>query len=115
MKEQKKDKKEKQSFYVDGTEYKTYLPDGFEERIAYERPQENVVNAFIPGTVAKVYIKKGQKVRKGDKLLILEAMKMRNQLLAPLDGLVGEVLVKEGERVTKGQPVVFLEREGEKE
>ncbi len=115
MTERKKEKKEKQSFYVGGTVYKTYLPDGFEERRAYHKPQENMVKAFISGTITKIYVKKGQKVRKGDKLLILEAMKMKNQLLAPLDGRVEEVLVKEGEQVSKDQPLVFLQLEEEKE
>ena len=115
MTEQKKEKKERISFYVDGTEYKTYLPEEIKKKRSFVRPRENVVNAFIPGTVTKIYVKRGQKVRKGDKLIILEAMKMKNQLLAPLDGLAGEVLVTEGARVIKGQPVVFLEKEREKE
>lgn len=113
MTEPQKEKKEKVTLHVDGTDYKTLLPDNYEKKEPYRRPDENVPVAFIPGTITKVYVKAGQKVRKGDKLVILEAMKMKNRVLAPLDGHVAEVLVKEGERVTKGQALVFIEQKEE--
>jgi biotin carboxyl carrier protein len=113
MTESPKEKKEKVSFYVDGTEYKTWLPENYEKKRSYRRADEYVPTAFIPGTITKVYVKAGQKVRKGDKLVILEAMKMKNRVLAPLEGRVAEVLVNEGDRVTKGQALVFLEKKEE--
>jgi len=115
MTEPQKEKKEKVTLHVDGTDYKTWLPDNFEKKPSYVRPDEYVPTAFIPGTIAKVYVKTGQKVRKGDKLVILEAMKMKNRVLAPLDGVVKDVLVKEGERVTKGQALLFLEKKKKKD
>ena len=113
MKEHHKDKKERVSLIIDGTEYKTYLPEENRKKPPWEKKNEDVPAAFIPGTITRVYVKVGQKVRKGDKLVILEAMKMKNRVLAPLDGVVTEVLVKEGEQVSRGQALVFLERKDE--
>ena len=116
MKDPQKEKKEKVSLVIDGTEYKTWLPDNYPRRTSFLRSDDLVAAAFIPGVIGKVYVKPGQKVKKGDKLLILEAMKMKNRVLAAVDGRVAEVLVQEGERVTRGQPLLFLEKtEEEKE
>ncbi len=103
-----KEKKERVPFVIDGTEYKTYLPEGYGRR-PFPRPTTpGVVKAFIPGTVVKVYVKEGQHVREGDKVVALEAMKMKNRVLADVAGEVTEVLVAEGDRVGKDQPLVVL-------
>jgi pyruvate carboxylase len=49
----------------------------------------------------KVYTKVGQEVKKGDPILLLEAMKMKNKILFSMDGKVKSIKVKEGERVPK--------------
>ncbi len=106
--ERQKEKKEKVSFWVDGTEYKTYIPEGHGRRPMPRPPEPGVVGAFIPGTVLKVYVREGQRVREGDRLVTLEAMKMKNRVLAPVTGEVTEVLVQEGDRVGKDQPLLRL-------
>ena len=66
------------------------------------------VNAPMPGTILDVKVAQGQAVKKGDVLLILEAMKMENEILAPQDGTVAQVAVSKGASVNSGDPLVVL-------
>ncbi|MDR1973675.1 MAG: biotin/lipoyl-binding protein [Bacteroidales bacterium] len=68
----------------------------------------NEIRAFIPGTILNVFVKVGDTVRKGDKLLVLDAMKMDNELVAPMDGTVKEVPIKKGQTVVKNELLVLL-------
>lgn len=67
------------------------------------------VTAQIAGRIVRVDVKPGDVVKAGDVLLILEAMKMENEVKAPKDGTVKEVLVSEGARVAEGDPLVVIE------
>ncbi|NUQ55378.1 MAG: biotin/lipoyl-binding protein [Dehalococcoidia bacterium] len=67
------------------------------------------VAAQIAGRVLSVRVKPGDAVKQGDVLLILEAMKMENEIKAPADGAVKEVLVAEGARVAEGETLVVVE------
>ena len=66
------------------------------------------VNAPMPGTILDVKVSQGQAVKKGDILLILEAMKMENEILAPQDGSVAQVNVSKGASVNSGDVLVVL-------
>jgi len=66
----------------------------------------NYVKAPMPGLIIDLKIKAGDEVKKGDILLILEAMKMENILKSPGDGTVKEVKVKKGDSVEKSQVLV---------
>lgn len=66
------------------------------------------VNAPMPGTVLKMLIKQGDKVTNGQVLLVLEAMKMENEIFAPCDGTVTSVAVKEGSSVNSGDAMVTI-------
>jgi biotin carboxyl carrier protein len=81
--------------------YRTSVTRKFANRKPYTPPDSRKVVAFIPGTILKVYVKEGQKIKKGDKLLALQAMKMDNQLLATRNGTVKKIYVKQGEIVPK--------------
>ncbi|MCX7566265.1 acetyl/propionyl/methylcrotonyl-CoA carboxylase subunit alpha [Sulfitobacter sp. F26169L] len=71
----------------------------------------NLIEAPMPGLVREVFATAGQKVAKGDKLAILEAMKMEHSLLAARDGIVAEVLASAGDQVEAGAALVRLEAE----
>ncbi|MBM1687909.1 acetyl/propionyl/methylcrotonyl-CoA carboxylase subunit alpha [Sulfitobacter geojensis] len=73
----------------------------------------NLVEAPMPGLVRTVDAKVGQAVSKGDRLAVLEAMKMEHALLAARDGVVAEVLATEGDQVEAGAALVRLEAEAE--
>ena len=70
-----------------------------------------LIEAPMPGLVKAVYARTGQTVAKGDRLAVLEAMKMEHSLLAARDGVVAEVLVSAGEQVTAGAALVRLEED----
>lgn len=65
--------------------------------------------AFIPGTIVDVKVKVGQEVKQGDILVVLDAMKMHNRILAPINSTVKEIAVKPGDKVIKGFVMVVLE------
>jgi acetyl-CoA/propionyl-CoA carboxylase biotin carboxyl carrier protein len=69
------------------------------------------IESPIPGTVADVEAAEGDELREGDTLVVVEAMKMKNQIGAPRDGTVDEVLVDPDEDVDQGQPLARLDTE----
>ena len=66
------------------------------------------VMAPIPGKILKVPVTKGQKVATGDLLMVIEAMKMENEVLADEPATVADVLVKEGDTVATGAVLIKL-------
>ena len=67
-----------------------------------------VVAAPMPGNILKVNCAQGQAVKAGDILVVLEAMKMENEILAPRDGTVAQVVTTKGAVVDTGAPLVVL-------
>ncbi len=88
--------------------FKTQSTRKFEMRQPYAPINDKVITAFIPGTIRDVFVTANKKVKKGEVLLILDAMKMENQLTAPCNGTVKKVNVKKDDRVTKSQVLVEL-------
>lgn len=70
--------------------------------------QREQVDAPLPGTILSVDVTPGQPVRRGQVLLILEAMKMENEIVAPCDGVVSEILVSKGTSVASGTPLCVI-------
>ena len=66
------------------------------------------VNAPMPGNILKVNVTNGQAVKAGTVLVVLEAMKMENEIMAPKDGTVTQVLVSKGSTVDTGAPLVVI-------
>ena len=66
------------------------------------------INAPMPGKILAVKASAGQSIKKGDVLLILEAMKMENEVVAPQDGTVASVNVAEGAMVESGDVLATL-------
>lgn len=69
------------------------------------------VNSPMPGTILDIKVSAGQSVSKGDVLVILEAMKMENEICADKDGVVGAVLVNKGESVESGKALLTIKQE----
>lgn len=67
------------------------------------------VRAIMPGRIVRILVAEGQEVRKGEGLLILEAMKMENEMPAPCDGRVSGVRVEQGQTVESGALLVVIE------
>ena len=69
---------------------------------------KNTISSPMPGAIVKMNVKPEQCIKKGDVLLVLEAMKMENEIKAAKDCVVKEVLVKEKTSVEKGQVLIKL-------
>lgn len=63
----------------------------------------------IQGQVSNIKVKVGNKVKKGDVLLIVEAMKLENEIVSLFDGQVAQILVTKGQNVKANEPVVVIE------
>ena len=91
-----------------GRVYKTRYTRKFVERKKWEAPNPNEIRSIIPGSVTEVLVKPGDKVKKGAKLMIYEAMKMKNVIVSPFDAVVESVEVKAGDKLPKGALLVKL-------
>lgn len=89
--------------------YQTRISNKFKNRKPFRIPDPKKILGFIPGTILDVYVKEGDNIKKGDILLILDAMKMKNRLKCNVDGTVKSVFVKSGDRVAKGTVLLELE------
>jgi len=69
----------------------------------------NQIGATMPGTVLKVVVSKGSQVKRGDHLLITEAMKMETTVQAPKDGIVKEVYASAGDAISTGDLLIEIE------
>jgi biotin carboxyl carrier protein len=72
---------------------------------------KRLITAPMPGKILKVYVKRGERVDLGKVVVVLEAMKMENDIASDVDGVVREVKVKEGDVVAIDQPLVEFEEE----
>jgi biotin carboxyl carrier protein len=66
------------------------------------------IKALMPGRVVRVLVSKGETVRKGAGVLILEAMKMENEIVSPADGTVDDVFVEPGQTVEAGADLLHI-------
>jgi len=67
-----------------------------------------VVKSPMPGNILKINVSQGQKVKEGDVLIVLEAMKMENEIVAPKAGSVAQIAVSKGQVVETGTPLVVI-------
>lgn len=104
---------------IQGTLYSAEVIDEREKRLREaggELASPNgdfVLEAPMPGLVVKLPVKVGDAVQTGDVLLILESMKMQNELKSPQAGTVSEVFVEEGASVEKRDPLLVIAPEDE--
>jgi len=94
---------------IGGVTYETLYTKKFESRTAYVAPDPRLVRCVIPGVVLTVAVRKGMRLRAGDPLLVIEAMKMQNEVHAPRDAVVRALHVSPGDAVTRGKVLIELE------
>ena len=102
---------QKNSYHVT-VDYKTYtvevkgILEVLLEEFGIEREKNDhacEIHAQIPGFVNQIFVKKGDKVRIGDTLCILEAMKMENEITSPKEGILNKIHIKVGSNVLKDE------------
>lgn len=100
---------------INGSEYRVSLQDEKDrllERLGIEVNDIAAVKdlkAPMPGLVLDILVNAGDEVKKGDQLLVLEAMKMENLIKAPSVLTIKSVEVKKGDKIEKGQPLLYFE------
>jgi biotin carboxyl carrier protein len=117
--DKKKDKKGKvaietpsfSELEIGGTIYKTTLPSHFQKNKKWKPKEIGDIEALITGSIKKIFVKKGDPVKKGNCLLLLEAMKMNNEILSPVDGRVQDIFVTENSNVSKGTLMIKIASE----
>ncbi|MEI7422065.1 MAG: biotin/lipoyl-containing protein [Prolixibacteraceae bacterium] len=98
-------------FVVNTAQYYTLHTKKYLLRKKWQPIDQNEVRSFIPGTILDVYVKAGQEVAAGDKLIKYEAMKMQTIIEMPFTGVIKEVLVSAGDKVRKDQIMILLEED----
>jgi biotin carboxyl carrier protein len=96
-------------FPILSRKYKTLLTVKYVNRKPYVLRNPNEIVSHIPGTIIKVKTKVGAKLKEGDVVLVLEAMKMMNQIKMPFDGKIKEIQVAEGEKIPKGKILIVIQ------
>jgi len=94
---------------VDDTVYETRLTRKFSERKPYRPADPRQIRAFIPGVVRAIHVHEGRPVERGAPLLVLEAMKMSNDVTSSTEGIVARIHVRVGDMVTMGQLLLELD------
>lgn len=100
---------------VNNSVYQVSLKDKMDELLEklgmdkLDEAKSEDLKAPMPGLILEIAVEKGQEIIKGDKLLILEAMKMENVIKAAADGIVDEIKVEVGNSVDNGQVLITFE------
>ncbi len=105
-----KEEKELKDLIIQGAVYKTTFTKKFENRVNYQTPNENMIYSFIPGTIIDIFVKTRQKVKEGETLLLLEAMKMENQIRMPFNGEIVKIHIKVGEIIPNRHLILEVKR-----
>lgn len=97
-----------------GELYSVKVQDEYTYRLSQARGEDAhdtgdaAIKSPMPGLIVSVVVEEGDAVTKGDKVVILESMKMENELRTPRDGVVGRISVVAGESVEKGQVLAMI-------
>ena len=73
------------------------------------RAGDGAITAPMPGQIKAIFVREGDRVKAGQKLLIMEAMKLENKINARHEGIVKKILVRDGDTVNQGQELVVIE------
>ncbi len=74
----------------------------------HQEQKAGQISAQIPGLVTKIFHQVGDQVTEGDPLFLIEAMKMENEIKAPISGLIQKISIKEGQTVEKGTNIIDI-------
>jgi biotin carboxyl carrier protein len=90
-----------QVIIVHSAKYQTTYTKKYENRKVWVEPNMNHINSYIPGTIVEILVKEGQDVKAGQSILILDAMKMLNNIKMPFSGKILKVNVEVGQKIPK--------------
>ncbi len=100
---------------VNGKTYALNIKDQFDQLLK-QLGMDNLATAKIsyvkapmPGLVLNILAKEGDEMKKGDNILVLEAMKMENMIKSPTDGIIKKIAIKQGDKVEKNELLITFE------
>ncbi|HLP72614.1 MAG TPA: acetyl-CoA carboxylase biotin carboxyl carrier protein subunit [Bacteroidales bacterium] len=93
---------------IDSSLYRTRISSKYEKRKKYVPADPNIISSYIPGTVLEILVSPGSKVTKGEDVMILESMKMKNRIKSNASGTVNSIEVAKGAKVGKGDILITL-------
>lgn len=73
-----------------------------------KEPAVHTLTSHMPGLIGKLFVREGQRIETGERLWVLEAMKMENEIKSPVSGVVEKIHAQAGTQVEKGQPVCTI-------
>lgn len=95
---------------INGGVFKTNSTEKFDHRKKWKNPDNGEIYAQIAGTIRQIFIEPNSEIKRGDKLLILEAMKMHNEIFSPVDGIIKKIPITIGQNVAKGDLLVKIKQ-----
>jgi len=98
-----------QVFVVNSAKYLTLTTTKFDRRKKWQMKDPKEVRSIIPGSVVEVFATAGQKLKAGDVLLTLDAMKMYTKVEMPFGGVIKSINVAKGDRIPKDTVMITIE------
>jgi len=95
--------------HLDGADYELRKVNEFKEEFE-ETEDEGSLSSPMPGRIVKLLVKTGANIKKGQDLLVVEAMKMENKVISPFNGVVKEIFFSEGDQIEANVPLMEIEQ-----
>jgi biotin carboxyl carrier protein len=95
--------------HLDGDDYELKRVTETMEEFGEAEEDLGSLSSPIPGRIVKLLVKLGDRVKKGQDLIVVEAMKMENKITAPFDGVVTKVFFPEGDQIEANVPLIEIE------
>ena len=95
--------------HLDGADYELRKVTEFEEEFE-ETEEEGSLSSPMPGRIVKLLVKLGESIKKGQDLLVVEAMKMENKVSSPFEGTVKEIFFSEGDQIEANVPLMEIDQ-----
>jgi len=103
------DQEKKQVIIVHSAQYQTTYNKKYLNRKVWEEPNFNHIKSYIPGTIIDILVKEGQILDEGESILVLEAMKMHNDIQMPFKGKILKINVEKGQKIPKSFVMIEIE------
>ena len=103
------DKENKQYIIVHSAKYETTYTKKYLNRKVWAEPNFNNINSYIPGTIIDILVKVGQVLEEGDSIIVLEAMKMYNDVQMPFKGRILKINIEKGQKIPKNFLMLEIE------
>ena len=98
-----------QDFVVNSAKYLTLTTTKFDKRKKWQKADPKEIRSIIPGSVIEILAVPGQKIKEGEVILILDAMKMYTKVEMPFDGVIKSINVEKGNRIPKNTVLITIE------